>query len=556
MRRARNCHQTPQVHPTPLLGLLLAVREAASYKPAPPEAVGAASDGLWSNNATVPAQNKSCWFLHGSGCPDDSNSKPCPTPSGADRRPGIDRAGEGRPTASLRGYWGKVHEIALAHGCASTHFNHEQTTDQLFDEPRIRERTCRELCGSPGCVITDKVIFTHSAGNLYFAAALDHGDCFLGASSEWFTSQSPTRGSAAADAAAHLCDYKKGNPLRAAVNFFGYCQDQANQPTRVRRMYGSLMTDYLYMDAKGVKAEMGSAAPLQNVMTAHVSGGLCGDKPDGFRCTGGSKLAPCKTCHGNFMPDKELCAVAKVAFPIGTHGHFSPTGALSCCVGHGVLPCDGMVALDSCELPSRRYDDSAPTNPWYRLHGNHADGTCRNGDQDPSSGGKGAAQPCQWYGSMVQRSTTIAKRTQRYACVAGQKACGVHPEGNFTSEAQCVRHCAVCEVPSNPCLHGGVCSAQSNSSWNATEADHGRGFGCSCPEAYTGDRCELPVPPPESEPEAAGWVDSTQGRAVLIGGGGGVALLVVLGGLAMRRRRRGVPAAEHPLLSNRAIYKA
>ena len=52
-------------------------------------------------------------------------------------------------TSTFPEYWGDVH--IAASGCESFHFNHEDTITQSFDSLHLRERTCQQLCGSPGC---------------------------------------------------------------------------------------------------------------------------------------------------------------------------------------------------------------------------------------------------------------------------------------------------------------------------------------------------------------------------------------------------------------------
>eukprot|EP01045_Picozoa_sp_COSAG04_P035006 COSAG04_NODE_7902_length_1048_cov_1.869336_1_plen_252_part_01 len=139
--------------------------------------------------ASIAEEDKpECWWLHGAGetCPDG----PCPGPTS-------DPA-----MADGELYWGDFggSNVPMA-CCKSRHFNHEETVHQTFDEPALRRSVCSQLCpppGGKGCIIVDKVLFTHSAANLYLAAALDHGDCFLGSSSDWYAVNAPALGSAVA----------------------------------------------------------------------------------------------------------------------------------------------------------------------------------------------------------------------------------------------------------------------------------------------------------------------------------------------------------------------
>ena len=166
---------------------------------------GAMAQPLPPAQTQAQAAGKRCFFLHGAGCPSSNFPGPlpqqCPNPAGAPSSgPG---QGQGPPTSSFTEYWGNVH--LSTGGCASHSFNHDDTINQAFDDEKLRARTCLQLCGGPGCVIADAVIFTHSMGNLYLAAAIAHGDCHLGASSNWFLANPPALGSHAADIAVNLC---------------------------------------------------------------------------------------------------------------------------------------------------------------------------------------------------------------------------------------------------------------------------------------------------------------------------------------------------------------
>jgi hypothetical protein len=165
--------------PLPAVCAVAAAAVAAALPPPPQQAVAS------HRAAAAPAVAKDCWFLHGSGMMPDQ---------------------AGPPTADFVDYWGRVHEYAQ--GCQTLHFNHVDTVTQAIDAPALRQATCAALCSSPyrpGCEIEDKIIFTHSAGNLYFASALREGDCKIGAGTDWFTASAPARGSAL------WCDH--GRPL-------------------------------------------------------------------------------------------------------------------------------------------------------------------------------------------------------------------------------------------------------------------------------------------------------------------------------------------------------
>jgi hypothetical protein len=205
--RDRRPGQTRRPRATPTGGRALARRTLRGVPMCPRwHARGHAAVAAVVLIATAPVvEPKKCFFLHGAGCPSTNFIAPlprqCPNPQGA---PASGRGfGEGPMTSTFPEYWGDVH--IAASGCESFHFNHEDTITQSFDSLHLRERTCQQLCGSPGCVVTDAIVFTHSMGNLYLAAALAHGDCHLGASADWYLSNPPALGSHAAKIAEDLC---------------------------------------------------------------------------------------------------------------------------------------------------------------------------------------------------------------------------------------------------------------------------------------------------------------------------------------------------------------
>ena len=150
-----------------------------------------------------------CWFLHGAGESDTA---------------------AGAAAKVFPEYWGAVH-THVQDDCSSVHFNHKDTVNQPFDAHDLRKSVCKDLCGGPGCVIMNTVIFTHSAANMYLAAAFEHGDCYLGGSSDWYLSNPPALGSKAASLAVEACEDTTLNPIRkaiwkagrAALVALGYC---------------------------------------------------------------------------------------------------------------------------------------------------------------------------------------------------------------------------------------------------------------------------------------------------------------------------------------------
>ena len=452
-----------------------------------------------------------CWFLHGAGeqCYDTEGkvlpSEQCPGPS---TTPDM---------MDNQSYWG---EFRLAGGggvemphCASLHYNHEDTVHQHFDASNLRHRVCRMLCGvadgkpAAGCVITDTVIFTHSAANNYFASALMHGDCFLGGSSDWFMVTAPALGSKAADLAATVC---RTNAIRSKTCNIHYCSDCATD-SDANPMYVSMGTHYTNFE------------PLRATMQAHSSGSMCGADANGIPCRGDTR------CQKD---DVGLCTLAKLSYSTGR------LPALDCHAGKpGVTESDGMVGWDSCALPGREYVENWRSR-WYKMQGNHEDATCVNG-----GGTEDSKQPCKWYQQMVQFAVEgsgphdpnplwRSPRPDRYSCGGdGVKGCVRDANGLHLNETACVAHCEVC-VPS-PCAHGGSCTAARNDSWNDAEADGGQPYRCSCTDSWQGARCTV------AKIHKSRELTSHEKMAFALGGTVVVAVcLAAVAGCAVTYRRR------------------
>ena len=463
-----------------------------------------------------------CWFLHGAGeqCYGTDGSvlppEQCPGPS---TTPDMM---DGQP------YWG---DFRLAGGggvemphCASLHYNHEDTVHQKFDASNLRWRVCRMLCGIPdgqpaaGCVITDSVIFTHSAANSYFASALMHGDCFLGGSSDWFMVTAPALGSKVADLAASVCRTKA---LRSATCNIHYCSD-CERGSDANPMYVSMGTHYTNFE------------PLRAIMQAHSSGSMCGADANGIPCPSGDTR--CTT------DDVGLCLLAKLSYSTG------PLPASDCCSASstgchhlgkaGVTESDGMVGWGSCALPGREYVENWRSR-WYKMQGNHEDATCANG-----GGAEESKQPCKWYQQMAQFAVEgsgahepnplwRSPRPDHYSCGGdGVKGCVRDPNGIHLNETACMAHCKVC-VPS-PCAHGGSCTAAMNNSWHDAEADGGLPYHCSCTDSWQGERCTV------AKSHKSRGFTSLEKTVFELGGTAVVAvcLALVAGCVVMYRRRR------------------
>jgi hypothetical protein len=194
--------------------------------------------------------------------------------------------------------------------------------------------------------IRDTIVFTHSMGNIIFAAALRSGLCTLDTSASWYAVSAPVSGSKAADVLDKVCESQSilEEPLRELATLMHYCQ--SDQPGPPNLAYESMQTTNPMFDG------------LVNVFNAHAKGRMCGT-----------------SAFGLFSE-----------YSLGLE-------AMSDMVRFGDDN-DGMVDMLSCGLGlADNLWSSDPASDYYKAAVNHADTTCRNGDGDFGQN----RQPCSWF---------------------------------------------------------------------------------------------------------------------------------------------------------------
>ena len=137
----------------------------------------------------------------------------------------------GPPTTSFPAYWGDLHEHTPQ--CRTRTFNHANTTGTDFTDPALMRSYCA-AAGAPSTpnstaipTVRNKLVFTHSMGNLVLARALQTGVCALEAnSSAWYLSGAPLRGTAAAVKLIDICGHPTvlQKPLRFVFEELGLCE--------------------------------------------------------------------------------------------------------------------------------------------------------------------------------------------------------------------------------------------------------------------------------------------------------------------------------------------
>lgn len=240
--------------------------------------------------------------------------------------------------------------------CSSFEFVHQDTQTRGWDNDDLQRAYCdAAACGTlgpthgcsamrtggNGTVIKGAAVFSHSMGNLIFAAALQNKLCTLDSSADWYSANAPWLGSEAVPWLINICNgswYEK--PLQWLAEELTFCEGN-----KTSRAYMSL--------APGYPGLVG----LQKVAKDQLSGQMCGSSALGL----GSEYS-------------------------------APLEALSVAVGYPG-PNDGMVTTSSCFLPGITYSQNYSAK-YYVSTTNHADGCCRNGN---GYFGDDQRRPCGWY---------------------------------------------------------------------------------------------------------------------------------------------------------------
>ncbi|KAL0491158.1 developmentally-regulated protein [Acrasis kona] len=244
---------------------------------------------------------------------------------------------------SFYGYWGNVHLYTPQ--CKNRYYFNADTIQNGWDSESLQKLACDTILyksDSKDKVARDRVIFSHSMGNLILGAAIHKGLCDIDVSTtSWYSIMAPWRGSQAANWVGQVCSVSglTNYLLRKGASALGYC-DKGMKPCHA---YETLIVDN---PALLVVAETAKS---------RVKGLMCGVAPWGLTTTYSPLL-------------RSLSSV--VGFPDDN---------------------DGMVGISSCNV--NKYDfTNDPHSKYYATYTNHADGTCRNGNGWMRSG-----EPCNFY---------------------------------------------------------------------------------------------------------------------------------------------------------------
>lgn len=239
-------------------------------------------------------------------------------------------------------YWGKVHEVVSQ--CRSKVFLNVETMYRGWDNTTLQQQVCAAATYDPATkkssmgLISDRIVFTHSMGNMMLAGAIQKGVCHLDSSSSWYEVSGPMRGSAMASKLAEICSQKGTYKYVAAK--LGYCT-----PDGVAPAYNSLEPGYPGLD--------GIAATI----AARLSGAMCGTSAYG------------------------LASVYSVEM-----------SALSNMAGFADMN-DGVVPWSSCDTKGSVQFSHDYHDKFYAAAVNHIDSACYEGDGLWGLDRK----PCSWY---------------------------------------------------------------------------------------------------------------------------------------------------------------
>jgi hypothetical protein len=267
-------------------------------------------------STSFPEKTKDCIFLHGSGVRNNE-----------------------RQSQFIINYWGNIQ--AATQQCKSHSFIQTDTFHNAWNDPNLLTQYCNISTWNQDdkYLIRDKLIFTHSMGNLIFGQALMEEYCDMDISSRWYAASAPLNGSRVALVLAQICAGVSIFPSWVTLEF---CTNGEPEPS-----YASMKPNSPGLDL------------VRQVVTERSSGSMCGLSAKGL----------------NTIYSVGLVAV----------GLFANLEA----------PNDGLVAAFSCLQDQRPYDYTYKL-PYYQATINHADGTCRNGD---SWFGGEDKRPCSWYGA-------------------------------------------------------------------------------------------------------------------------------------------------------------
>ncbi|KAL3846379.1 hypothetical protein ACJMK2_017377 [Sinanodonta woodiana] len=273
---------------------------------------------------------KDCLFVHGSG-----------------QSPFTEPLTGYEVLSEFKSYWGNISYYTPQ--CKSRKFIRMNTIVFGWDNDTLHDQFC-ELAAGKSKIVYDKIIFSHSMGNLIVATAVYRKLCSLDTkSTEWYSIGGPWKGSRAANHIRTLC--RIAYKILAKLGLHTYCTDEGKIPNNA---YTSMRTDYI--SPTGITYE-----DIINVSKGLVNGVMCGDSPFGI---------------GKNWKDSFMLALVQLV------------------TGDSKLG-DGFVALEDCSAVGGTFQETFESQ-FYRGGFNHYEGTCKYGDASETIRNFDKFQPCKW----------------------------------------------------------------------------------------------------------------------------------------------------------------
>jgi hypothetical protein len=240
-------------------------------------------------------------------------------------------------------YWGNI-RIYTQYNCLNHTFSYSDTVFRGWNDTNLQKEYCNVLTQDQidKFYIRNKIIFSHSLGNLILAAAIENDICRIDTTTTtWYESMGPYKGSPVAFYLKSICNSTYiPNIVKNSI-----CYKDLPLPAYTT----------LYPHTPGLDR-------IKKLASKYINGSICGTSAAGITTS----------------YSVGLYAVAKM-------------------VGLSDLN-DGLVDYESCITDKNIiYSDSCPESNFYNATVNHADGTCRNND----GWFGGSRKPCTWYSMRV-----------------------------------------------------------------------------------------------------------------------------------------------------------
>ena len=268
---------------------------------------------------------------------------------------GYDKDESPKSSSGEYDYWGSYITGKLNNYCSSFKFIRRDFKSKPWTESNHAKHFCDTAKGmaSSGGNIGSVLIFTHGAGSLLVANALNTGRCAFSSSTRWYSANAPFGGMEMANRGTDDLCPDAYSALKDILDLLYVCKgsDHDDLHTGIEAVQSSYTSSYTPVDA-----------------ASELDGALCGDDAEGLYYSFGQYVKSVDNQISSWGSSKR----------------------------------DGFVKLWQCKTVKSGGWSSNNLAQWATLHVNFADGTCRFGD--PYSDPQGNRSPCSWYQAMAARA--------------------------------------------------------------------------------------------------------------------------------------------------------